>query len=405
MAIDEKIKELIKNDKKQEVTKLGVKVINPLLKLLKENDESLRLRAIETIGMIGKENKVPEVINPLINMLGNEHKWTRLYSSTALGKLGEYATKPLKEALRNKNLHVRALAADALGEIDRNLKSAKSLPALVKLLDDPEEEVKYRTIYAIGDIFYWSETLKKVKDQIPEVISSLIKKLDDPSEKVRIGATSILKSIYSDALLFLKIDYSHIVDSLSKLLKDKEAKVRANVAGSLAFLHIKEETPSIKNCLISLFNNLKDEDPEVRAKTLEAIGNFAKIIQIDEMDPVIKALEDPHAKARSYAAFALKEMSKRTDVSKAINLLVKASKDPDPYVSTTSLAALEEIRKHLPKKRMEMSYKNKNDQIILGSLFTIESFLCGKGSFNHKPALNQIDKSIDFNKFETLIKK
>ncbi len=59
----------------------------------------------------------------------------------------------------------------------------------------------------------------------------------------------------------------------------------------------------------------------------------------------------------------------------------------------------------MPTKNIDISYENKEDQIILGSLHTISTFLCAKGSFNHKPALKKVDPSIDFDKFEVLIKK
>jgi HEAT repeat protein len=120
-----------------------------------------------------------------IRQLNHSDATVRLQAAAALAQKREKAAPvvaALVEALNDENLHVRKLAALALGDVGPAAQSA--IPALVNtLLHDHEASVRRRAAIALGEI------------GAEEAIPALLQASQDSNETVRRVAASVLKEI------------------------------------------------------------------------------------------------------------------------------------------------------------------------------------------------------------------
>ena len=87
------------------------------------------------------------------------------------GKIGDPALEPLLAALKDKNPHVRVLAAVALEELE----NPKAVEALIAALKDEDFDVQAsaaRALGAINDIRAVDPLIAALKDKKPEVRGS-----------------------------------------------------------------------------------------------------------------------------------------------------------------------------------------------------------------------------------------
>ena len=140
-----------------------------------------RAQAANKLGNMG-EKAVP-AIPLLIGMLGDsagielkadpeskiaENTSPGIEAAVALGKIGDPALEPLIGALKDKNPHVRVLAAVALEELE----NPKAVEALIAALKDENLDVQSSAARALGEI---NDTravdplIAALKDKKPEV--------------------------------------------------------------------------------------------------------------------------------------------------------------------------------------------------------------------------------------------
>lgn len=176
------------------------KDVKGLIKALSYKDESIRLRAIKALGILGD----PEAIEPLIKLLS--HSFLGNYATFSLGKIGKPAVKPLINALQKDNKNVRINSTYALGLTG----DTNAVQTLIQLLDDKNDTVRMNAAAALGMI--GSE----------EAVLSLIKALNDKHWKVRENATGALEQIGD----------KKAIKPLNHMLNDenKEVSVRAKIA-------------------------------------------------------------------------------------------------------------------------------------------------------------------------------
>ena len=125
--------------------KIGDKrAVEPLTKVLKNENLFVRGRATVALAMIGKP-----AVESLIEALKDEVVNVRWCAAKALVKIGKPAVKPLIEALQDKKSYVRSRSAKALGEIGDN----RAVESLISALKDKDSDVRE----------YAAEALKKIK--------------------------------------------------------------------------------------------------------------------------------------------------------------------------------------------------------------------------------------------------
>lgn len=173
------------NDKEQFIQQESVKLlgkigdkraVDPLLVLLDNENETLRLLAIRSLQKIGDQKALDPIIKsleddywgcrndaaqalgdfgdnraviPLIKAMDDNEWLVRKDAAEALGKIGDsHATDVLIIALKDPDNRVQAVAAEALGKIS----DSETVPALIKLLKDRKAgEYAAKTLGIIGD--------------------------------------------------------------------------------------------------------------------------------------------------------------------------------------------------------------------------------------------------------------
>jgi HEAT repeat protein len=194
----------------------------------------------------------------------------RRYLATCLGYLRDPMSGDLLlEAVKNdKNMETRAAALDALGTI----KDPRTLPALVKLLDDREDLVRKYAAFNAGAV-----AEKADGDERAAAISGLRKSLNDPASDVTWNAAFALAYFLGDATG---------TDTLKKMLDRKYLGTRINrndpnwqmlesramFTACNAAARLKDE--SFLPILKELTDKDKERDPDVRFAAHQAINKI-----------------------------------------------------------------------------------------------------------------------------------
>jgi HEAT repeat protein len=122
--------------------------ISVLQSALSHQEAEVRREAVMSLGLIQNV----QVVEALVTCLHHDEDFTvRMVTARALGMLGgENALKALVTTLQNQqeSIGVRSNAAEALADIG----SAEALTALLEALSDPVAEVRFWSVYALGQI-------------------------------------------------------------------------------------------------------------------------------------------------------------------------------------------------------------------------------------------------------------
>lgn len=221
------------------------RALDPLIKLLGDNNADVRVAVVEAIGVY----KDARVVAPLIRALDDHNRAVRKSAETVLeASIQDYRqlndpqiTKPFLQALKDNNRGVRLVAARLLGEL---------------------------------------------KD--PEAALDLIAALDDVDSEVRSAAR---ESLY-------KIKDTRAIDTLVAALKAENPEVRSQVVGALS--EYKDH-----RAIEPLLSSVTDSNADVRIKTIKAL---AKTDDPRAVQPLTEALKDYQPSVRLAAAMALRDV-------------------------------------------------------------------------------------------------
>lgn len=118
---------------------------------ISQNDSAYRVRAAALTSLA--QLKVPSVIDTLQAAVRSDSPddVIRRAALRALGRLGDEkaATTLLEWSAQGKPVDLRAVAIGSLGQIDKKNKTIES--QLIGYLDDPNFDVRFATLYALGD--------------------------------------------------------------------------------------------------------------------------------------------------------------------------------------------------------------------------------------------------------------
>ncbi|MDQ7006844.1 MAG: HEAT repeat domain-containing protein [Acidobacteriota bacterium] len=232
---------------------------------------------------------------------------------------------------------VRAAAARALARV----KDTRALPALRKLITDPDVPVRLGAMEALMEM--------KDRDSVPLIATQL----QDPEERLRrfalralrvIGdpsaAPAVRKTLHSDKLAIVRATaVSTLTDllgddaiaDLKKAAADLDASVRLEVAGSLAALGGKAAP--------TLADMVGDEAPEVRAMAIVGLGQIGGPEQIPVLDKAALSTDRRNKQVRASVAEALGAIGS----AKGLPTLTRLASDPEPSVRQASADALGRI--------------------------------------------------------------
>jgi len=128
----------------------AVEAVPALVKALDDSEQQVWFHSVTALSRLGPDAApaIPKLIDDLGRMSrrGVNVKWYR--SAHALGQIGEDAVNPLLEACENSRSSIRAGAAKAFEWIPEAVE--KSVPILIKLLEDDEEDVRDTAADTLG---------------------------------------------------------------------------------------------------------------------------------------------------------------------------------------------------------------------------------------------------------------
>jgi HEAT repeat protein len=257
-----------------------VEAIPALVKALGDSQQQVWFHSITALSKLGPDAApaIPELINDLREMRRRSvnAKWYR--SAYALGQIGEAAVEPLLIACGHQRSSVRAGAAKAMEWIPEA--SAQTVPVLIKLLEDEDEDV--REISA--------ESLSVLPEPALKLLTEAIHHESGETRKVvymALGKTGLRARMASQILLErirLEEDSELLAFGIDAL-----SKMGANQASFFTFLmnHFKHEEnqvqQSIANAILSLppaktvptlIGYLASEDENVQSRAASLLGNI-----------------------------------------------------------------------------------------------------------------------------------
>ncbi|MBW4455547.1 MAG: HEAT repeat domain-containing protein [Nostoc indistinguendum CM1-VF10] len=157
-----------------------------------------------------------------------------------------------------------------------------------------------------------------------KAVPALIKTLENQDENPRIIAIAALGTIGAEAALAVPV--------LNGLIKDKRENIRIVVVSALGQIIGKDGVRP-------LIQVLKDKNENVRSSAANALGIIGK----DAVPALTIALKNPDSNIRAGAADALGQIG--IDARATVPYLTIAFKDPDSTVRSAATNALEKIKK------------------------------------------------------------
>lgn len=310
-------------------------VLRSLVAALKDDDEGVRLAAVEAISSRSERTVVPD----LLAVLTDPAVPVRRAVAQALSQMPDpRAIAALVQALRtDTDAEVRALAAEALGQIDDpaaapglisalgqekvaqvrrkivwalgEIESQSAAPALTGALRDDDAEVRGYAIWGLGNLH--------AKSSAPQIIPLL----RDSNSEVRSKAAWALGEMkWVDAL-----------DELTAALKDRDPDVRQQIVSALSSMEDQRAVPA-------LVRAMADEKADVRREAISALGNIEGLQRAPR--ELVAALSDSDSDVRQAALETLAHI-KDPATSSAVIPLTRSGQPLD--VRAAAIEALTEI--------------------------------------------------------------
>ncbi|MFM6326409.1 MAG: HEAT repeat domain-containing protein [Microcystis panniformis] len=315
-----------------------------LMTALSNSDETIRSKAIQSLGEILDKIGNPETMSSLSMALEDSNNLLRCYSAILLtvylSKKGNPEALPiLIKALNHSDEYVRRIAVSALGDSD----NPEVVPALIMMLNDSDYEVRGTAAMVLGNIgnptaipalieslndankyvrFMSADALSRMGNL--EGIPTLIEGLNDSEESFRLYAIGIV-------MLLNRIDNYILIPVLIEALKNSDKNVRALAAQTLGNIGNSEAIPA-------LIETLNDEDNQVKNIAQLALSQIGNSETISALIRVLKD-SDENFQVKYWAALALSEIGN----SEVVSALIVALKDSNKYVRQLSAIALGEI--------------------------------------------------------------
>lgn len=252
----------------------GEKALPALRPFVADRDPRVRMQALAVLPAVGAP-----AVDLLTEALGDDDLHVRVTAARALRECRE-AALPALPALRRRladpEPEVRGAVASALGAL-----GAAAVGPLVECLASPDARVREGAVYA----------LRETGGAAAPALPALKRLLDDPDPSVRRATALTLAAFGSTAL-----------DSLVRMCKDKDPSVRASAAGALKLLR-----GAAAPALPALLDMLRDPDGwarQVAARTVGALGKDAEVA-VPDLAEMFRRGDDGDRTAAAEALLAI----------------------------------------------------------------------------------------------------
>jgi HEAT repeat protein len=309
----------------------GAKAVPALLETVQATqteDADVREIALRALARIAD----PGAVAPLTEALAGAEVWLAPRIADILARHGELVVDPLIELLAESDRHpARAWAANVLGEV----RAHRALPALVRALEDPDDEVRAKSATALGRLgdrraighlldHLLTDPAPFVRARIastlgkfggPEVVDRLVRALGDPAWWVRMRGVEALEQIGSVAQgpLLLALD-------------DPDPEIRGRAAVSL-------ERLGVPGHLLQMI-----ESGEGAAEASQTLTRFAAA---GTRELLAELLGSPSSQVRGIVVAAIRQAGRR---DLAADLIHVAATEPEPELRALTIETLRTLR-------------------------------------------------------------
>lgn len=240
----------------------------------------------------------------------DDHSFKELHMSVAfaLGNIGgSLATETLIQLLNDRNVGVRSMAAEMLGELG----SEQAFLALDKAIE-------------VRDVWILSPMIEKVeKISLPELVPKFLRLLSEENAELRTCAVKALG----------KSDDARVIPQLIGMLMDTDQYVRMETAESLGKLNATEAIPQLFELLVN-----PEESPCAIGKAAESLGRLGAKFAVPEL---LNLLNHSDCWVRWHAADALGYLKCKEGIQGLVNTLTDKDGDARWY-AVKALGAFEE---------------------------------------------------------------
>ncbi len=304
-----------------------VEVLDAVRAALADPDPRVQRSAAYAIGAFGPV--AAPAIDSLRGALRHKDAFVRQNAAWALGQVGadggEGAMASLCQALSDRDPLVRRDAAGALGLMGRPA-AANSVTQLLGLVEREKDDVVVKSAL---------EALSRlVGDEHREAsTAALVRLLDNPDEDVQRGSAFVLARIGGDKAV-------PALGVLRKALKDDDVQVQGLAAAALAGIG-KEAAPAVPDLAQALRDS---KDLIVRRNSALALGHIGPDAKaaVPALADALKASEP--TEVRQHAAEALAQIALPHTEEAVPALLEAIRKDPDPLVRQRCVWSLFQFR-------------------------------------------------------------
>ena len=399
---------------------LGEKSMDSLIVALKDREPTVRMSAADTIGKIG----VPDdpSIQALLTVVKKDWENVIQYGKTAIDplvwslkvfsredyknisdiliKIGKISVEPLFDILKEKDVELKIVAIETLGEIG----DERAIKPLIFCLRDDSHLVRKSaadSLCKFGDaaldplVYSLRDSRETVRQAAAEALGRLgNKKAAKPLARLLTDRDNDVRKTAIESLGILKDDRT--VKSLVSLLEDNDSSIREAAARGLG---MKDNFAAVKP-LLSL---LRDDIIPVKKAALISLGQIGSPASVEELKSY---LNDENIEIQKIVIVALGEIGN----SKALEPLIEVLKDegsPHKIEVIKSLGKIKNLRAVMPLMELCNSKDKEVKLEAVRSLGTIGNFKAIKtlitASRDEDPdirkaaneALNKIEKPLD----------
>lgn len=324
----------------------GSRTIPQLLEALNTQDWKIKVIATHALGLFGIGAQ--EAIPALSKLMQDENTDVQFVAAQALGEIGTAAVVPaLTQALQDEDENVQVSAVTALQQVGNAAQQAK--PVLIDALWDSNWYVRTRAAATLSDLGLnesdISSLLKPWRDGFHPDTGAIV--------SLMIAVDPAVHQQVQDVSLFF-----------IKPLQNANPNVRENAA--IALGEISSTTPGavyLTDSINALLKAVQDEDPKVRQRVIQSLGNMPFALQGKELSEarrsnriandqlyaptiakiqaaLLQALQDSESDVRRAAIVSLGRVSNKTDYLKTISALLKAFQTSDPIVRQAVVSSL-----------------------------------------------------------------
>ncbi|ETO29818.1 peptidase C14 [Reticulomyxa filosa] len=270
---DKRIKDIFNNEEAANIVKY-LRAINGIGKeekqsvliqleiALKDKNAAIRMKVLQSIGLVGPEAATESILNQLALIL-KKHDFNALEAViNTVGLLGPVAATndiltQLALILNGKDDHIRVMVADTLGLLGPKAATKDVVYQLTAILRDENRSIRKHATKALGLIGPAAAT--------EDTVDQLTRALDDEDVEFCNSALEALTRLGPVAI-------APILNQLGTLLCDANKYNRQNAVKALGLLGPAAATESV---LDQLLVALKDEDWNVRQNVVEVLGLMA----------------------------------------------------------------------------------------------------------------------------------